>query len=433
MRRQLVPHRARLAGARVLCLGVVVSIGLAGVVAWAPHTMKGGAAGAAVERSAWIGLPEALASSGPVNGGAIAPEMAEKAANAALTSRVGGVGSVGPGVLGIPAPLLTAYRRAATSLGQADPGCHLQWWVLAGIGKIESNHARGGRVDTRGRTNGEILGPRLDGSLANTAVITDSDDGRLDGDAAYDRAVGPMQFLPGTWNGWASDGNGDGRRDPHNIYDATLAAGRYLCAGSTDLSTGAGLAKAILRYNPSGPYLRSVLGWAASYRDGGRSVPAERGPVFGGPEPPPRGSLPPGTRPPGDIDDLPSNDPPGRPGTPSPTPDPSGPSPTPTPTSTPKPPPKPSPTPTKPKPTSPSPQPPDTPSPTPTPTETPSPTPTPTPTPSPTGSPCADPTPSPTGSPSPTPTPTPSPTGSPCPTPSPGDGATSPAQKPAAG
>jgi Transglycosylase SLT domain len=420
MRSQRVPRQVRLAGARVLCLGVVMAIGLAGVVAWAPHTMKGGGAGAAVERSAWIGLPEALPSAGQLTASVIDPDAAEKAAKAALNNPVGGLGSVGPDVVGIPAPLLAAYRRAAATLGRTDSSCHLQWWVLAGIGKIESNHARGGRVDARGRTNGEILGPRLDGSLANTAVIRDSDDGRLDNDASYDRAVGPMQFLPGTWNGWASDGNSDGRRDPHNIYDATLSAGRYLCAGSTDLATASGLSKAILRYNPSGAYLRSVLGWAATYRDGARSIPGERGPVYGGPMPPPPGSDPPGVDLPDRVDSLPDDDPNDSP-SPSPTQ-----TPRPTPSSTK--PPKPTSTPTKPKPTSPAPNPPDEPQP-PTPTPTQTSTPSPSPTPTPTESPCA----SPTGSPSPTPTPspTPSPTDSPCPTttptpsPAPTDGETS--------
>jgi len=50
----------------------------------------------------------------------------------------------------------------------------------------------------------------MDGSLAATAVVVDSDGGALDGDARYDRATGPMQFLPGTWRSIGADGNGDG-------------------------------------------------------------------------------------------------------------------------------------------------------------------------------------------------------------------------------
>ena len=100
---------------------------------------------------------------------------------------------------GIPSLVLDAYRRAAGSLQGTDPGCGLPWWLLAGIGRIESGQASGGRVDAAGTTRGMILGPRLDGSVAGTAVIRDTDGGALDLDPTYDRAVGPMQFLPGTW------------------------------------------------------------------------------------------------------------------------------------------------------------------------------------------------------------------------------------------
>ncbi|MGZ4637138.1 lytic transglycosylase domain-containing protein [Oryzihumus sp.] len=172
----------------------------------------------------------------------------------------------------VPRTVLDSYRRAASSLAVSDPACHLQWWVLAGIGRIESGHAAGGRVDADGTTRGPILGPVLDGSMPGTAVIRDTDRGRLDGDPRFDRAVGPMQFVPATWAGYASDGNHDGVASPDNVYDASLAAGRYLCSGSLDLATDAGLARAILRYNNSVDYLRSVLSWGLAYRDGTQSV-----------------------------------------------------------------------------------------------------------------------------------------------------------------
>ena len=169
---------------------------------------------------------------------------------------------------GIPSLVLDAYRRAAGSLQGSDPGCGLPWWLLAGIGRIESGQASGGRVDAAGTTRGMILGPRLDGSVAGTAVIRDTDGGALDLDPTYDRAVGPMQFLPGTWRLFASDGNADGRSDPHNVYDAALAAGRYLCASGGDLRTPTGLATAVLSYNYSTTYLSAVLAWGLAYRDG---------------------------------------------------------------------------------------------------------------------------------------------------------------------
>ena len=182
----------------------------------------------------------------------------------------------------VPRTVLDAYRRAASSLAVSDPSCHLQWWVLAGIGRIESGHAAGGRVDGNGTTRGLILGPVLDGSLPGTAVIRDTDRGSLDGDPRFDRAVGPMQFVPATWAGYASDGNHDGVANPDNVYDASLAAGRYLCSGSLDLATDAGLARAILRYNNSVDYLRSVLSWGLAYRDGTQSVLDSTSPVTPG-------------------------------------------------------------------------------------------------------------------------------------------------------
>ncbi|WP_411285947.1 lytic transglycosylase domain-containing protein [Lapillicoccus sp.] len=195
---------------------------------------------------------------------------AAQAANAIASRSEAGV--AGPaevaGTTGIPVTVLAAYRRAELYIASSDPSCHLPWWVLAGIGRIESGHASGGRVDANGTTRGKILGIRLDGSTPGTAVIRDSDGGALDGDPVYDRAVGPMQFLPGTWRTWGRDGNGDGVVDPHNVFDAATAAGAYLCAGGRDLSVGASLAAAILSYNYSSSYLSSVLTWGMAYRDG---------------------------------------------------------------------------------------------------------------------------------------------------------------------
>ena len=190
---------------------------------------------------------------------------------------------------GVPVRVLVAYRAAAERLGRDAPGCGLPWWVLAGIGKVESGHASGGRVDDTGRTRGTILGPRLDGSLDGTARITDSDGGAVDGDAAFDRAVGPMQFLPGTWAGFGADADGDGRADPHDVDDAALGAGRYLCSGARDgaLATEAGQRAALMRYNRSVAYGLKVLGFGAAYRDGVAAVPGAAGAVPAGAVPSP--------------------------------------------------------------------------------------------------------------------------------------------------
>ncbi|MFJ9036065.1 lytic transglycosylase domain-containing protein [Streptomyces sp. NPDC102406] len=193
---------------------------------------------------------------------------------------------------GIPATVLAAYRRAESTMARTDPGCRLPWHLLAAIGKVESGQARGGDVDAHGTTRHRITGPALNGD--GFALIRDTEGGAWDGDPVYDRAVGPMQFLPGTWRRWGADGNGDGRSDPGNIFDAALAAGRYLCAGDRDLGTTSGMERAILSYNYSQDYLRLVLYWLVFYREGVHTVPDGRGVV---PDSPGAGSRTPATRP----------------------------------------------------------------------------------------------------------------------------------------
>ncbi|MDF3141513.1 MULTISPECIES: lytic transglycosylase domain-containing protein [unclassified Streptomyces] len=172
---------------------------------------------------------------------------------------------------GIPATVLDAYKKAATALQESKPGCNLEWQLLAAIGKVESGQARGGRVDANGTTISPILGPQLNGN--GFASISDTDDGAYDGDASYDRAVGPMQFIPSTWEWAGRDGNADGKKDPNNVYDAALAAGHYLCRFGWDLSTQGDLSSAILSYNNSQDYLNLVLRWLEYYRKGTHEIP----------------------------------------------------------------------------------------------------------------------------------------------------------------
>jgi hypothetical protein len=120
----------------------------------------------------------------------------------------------------IPSNFLQLYQDATA----ACPG--LNWTVLAGIGKVESNH---GRSNLPGVHSGQ-----------NSAG-----------------AMGPMQFLAGTW---AAFGQGGNVYDP---VDAIPAAARYLC------SNGAGdpakLRDAIWHYNHANWYVDQVLGWAQMY------------------------------------------------------------------------------------------------------------------------------------------------------------------------
>ncbi|MFF9122096.1 lytic transglycosylase domain-containing protein [Streptomyces sp. NPDC014889] len=185
--------------------------------------------------------------------------------------------SKGPAEAGIPATVLDAYKKAEAELRASKPGCNLPWQLLAAIGKVESGHARGGNVGADGTTVSRILGPPLDGN--GFAHISDTDHGLYDGDSRYDRAVGPMQFIPSTWEWAGRDGNGDGKKDPNNVYDAVLAAGHYLCRYGWDLSTDADLRRAILSYNNSTEYLNTVLTWLEFYRKGSHSVPDGTGPL----------------------------------------------------------------------------------------------------------------------------------------------------------
>ncbi|MFD4031917.1 lytic transglycosylase domain-containing protein [Streptomyces sp. NPDC058637] len=314
---------------------------------------------------------------------------------------------------GIPTTVLAAYRKAQTALGRTDPGCRLPWQLLAAIGKVESGHARGGRVNAAGTTLTPILGPVLNG--AGFANIPDTDDGAYDGDTRYDRAVGPMQFIPSTWAHWGQDGNGDGREDPNNIVDAALAAGHYLCAGTRDLSLRGDLDRAILSYNHSDTYLRTVLSWLEFYREGAHPVTDGRGvipqsPGAGGPTEPKAPVGGPGSPGKGNgggivVGPQPSSTP--RPST------------SPTATPTPSPTDSGSPDPTgSPSPTGPGPDPTDTGSPDPTTTPDPTTSPDPTTTPDPTATPDPEPSTSdpgcPTGSPDPDPSTTDAVTEDPC-------------------
>jgi len=183
--------------------------------------------------------------------------------------------------LGISMVVLDAYFRAERQMAAERPSCGIEWETLAGIGRIESRHGTFGAegVTQTGQTRGRVIGIPLDGEN-ETLEILDSDGGNLDGDLEFDRAVGPMQFIPTTWQRFARDGDGNGAADPHNLYDAALSAAEYLCRGRSNVHDRSALVGAILSYNNSNAYVSSVLSWRATYQE--PQLPAPLRPVTDG-------------------------------------------------------------------------------------------------------------------------------------------------------
>jgi membrane-bound lytic murein transglycosylase B len=171
--------------------------------------------------------------------------------------------------MGIPAAALAAYQRAETVINTADKSCNISWQLIAAIGRVESDHGRvnGNSLNSEGLATPGIFGIALDGSN-NTARIADSDAGLYDSDAKFDRAVGPMQFIPSTWRVVGVDADGDAERNPQDIDDAALASAVYLCSGDDDLSTEAGQRASVFRYNHSQSYVDLVLSIMNAYTAG---------------------------------------------------------------------------------------------------------------------------------------------------------------------
>lgn len=160
-------------------------------------------------------------------------------------------------VAGVPARVLAAYQAV-------DGWCTgLRWQLLAGIGAIESGHGatRGASAEpVTGEVTPWIFGPPLDGSPGVRALPVSRWLGWFGLGGPWQQAVGPMQFLPATFNASAVDQDGDGVANPHDIDDAVATAASYLCGGKA--GTIADERSALLRFNQDEGYVSAVLAYA---------------------------------------------------------------------------------------------------------------------------------------------------------------------------
>jgi hypothetical protein len=131
----------------------------------------------------------------------------------------------------IPGRYLGLYQHAARHHCSG-----LSWTILAGIGKVESDHGRA-----------RLPGVRSGWNRAG--------------------AAGPMQFGIGVGragNAWARFGTGR-RADVYKPEAAIPAAARYLCAAGAPRRIDG----ALYAYNPSSAYVARVKRVAARYSRGG--------------------------------------------------------------------------------------------------------------------------------------------------------------------
>ena len=253
---------------RVTPITAVVSAGTLGLGAVAATVVLAGSSGHPAAKRSGSPTPSVVDSlTVPADDFADFRAVRQKPAAAAPVHRLPKVHLATVTVAGIPPVPLAAYHAAAGSIDAAQPSCHLPWWLLAGIGFVESGHAHSGGSDHagwQGVAHPPIYGPVLKGGHGFKA-IPDTDHGRLDGDRRWDRAVGPMQFLPSTWLSWGPPGKLEGHANPQSIVAAAQAAAGYLCASGSDLSQPHAMALAVYSYNHSFGYVRLVLSVGARY------------------------------------------------------------------------------------------------------------------------------------------------------------------------
>ncbi len=178
-------------------------------------------------------------------------------------------------VIGVPQRMMDAYVRAVAAMPTLSPSCKgLDWPLLAALAQVESTQAAGHTIADDGMISPPIIGPVLDGSGAgdNTTAIRDTDGGKWDGNTQFDAAVGPLQFLPSTFAGYADKVRPGGGANPNNVDDEAMAAALYLCGKGRDLTDHSQLTAAIYQYNASMAYVDEVLHWRDQFASLGTST-----------------------------------------------------------------------------------------------------------------------------------------------------------------
>ena len=166
----------------------------------------------------------------------------------------------------LPDAAVVAYQRSAAVMHEASPGSRLHWTLLAAVGRVLTDHGlRGGhRVDDRGNVRPGIVGKPL---LARGGKrVGDTEAGLLDQDRRFDRPVGPMLLTPADWTVVGVDGDADGKRNPQDLDDASLALAVLLCSLGEDLRTTKGKRAALRRINDAPDFGRAVLDVDVAYR-----------------------------------------------------------------------------------------------------------------------------------------------------------------------
>jgi peptidoglycan DL-endopeptidase CwlO len=147
----------------------------------------------------------------------------------------------------IPASYLTLFRSIGAQYG-------VQWVVLAGIGKVESD-------DGQSTLPGVHSGANAFGAAGPMQIGIGGAAGNEWGGAAVHPASEQV-------NGVAADGNGDGVASVYDPADAIAGAARYLLAHGVLTN----VTQAVFAYNHLESYVQAVLYWAGLYANGGYTV-----------------------------------------------------------------------------------------------------------------------------------------------------------------